>query len=196
MSGMSAGAWARRARSSSCRASSSRRRVAAATAVVDEHDDLLYGSHHIVQLAPVGIAGRPPLAVEAAGLLGICTHSFGGDLRRHEPIAEFGQHARLQRLAGDGAPVVAGAVHDVVQTGVAILTAQGIGAAAASADQRAGEKRAQPLHAVQSVGMHGAGGGEDVGILNRKLTWRAFAACHSASSTMREPRSPCSRRDQ
>lgn len=159
---------------------------AAAAAVLHERYKLLDLLPGFGQRLAVGVAGRAALAVEAVGLLGIGAHRLRRDLRRHEPVPEPGQHARFQRLAGDGAAVGATAVHDVVGAGVAVLAAQRVGTAAAAADKQAGEQRARAVHAVQAVGVGAAWvASMTPAYLTASSSCRCFTACQSASSTMR-----------
>ncbi|WP_058988009.1 hypothetical protein [Acetobacter senegalensis] len=76
----------------------------------DDAPDLLFDPH-LFHLPDISIG--PALAIEAIGLLGIGTHGFGRDFRRHHPVLQSGEHAAFQIGARDGPTVGAGAVGDM-----------------------------------------------------------------------------------
>jgi len=119
------------------------------TALFDDADNLGDGLIRLGKFLAGGFRRVSALAVESIGFLRIGPHGLGSDLRRHHAIAQAGEDSGFQRLAVHGADVVAAVGEHMVDTGVAILPATGVGAFAAAAEQQAGKKGARLVGRVQ-----------------------------------------------
>ncbi len=111
------------------------------------------GALDLVQLPPIGLVLRPPLAIEPVRLLHIGPHRCRDGLRRDQSVGETGENPLLDALASDGPVVGASPSAMVVQAAEAVAHDEPIAAAAAPAGEKAGKKghrppgRMQPLHA-------------------------------------------------
>jgi len=83
------------------------RQGAVPAALLDHAHDFGDGLGGVGKLAPGGFGRGAALAVEPVGFLGIGAHGFGGHFRGHHLVPQASQNSRFQRLARNGAAIVA-----------------------------------------------------------------------------------------